>query len=86
LEKLVVIMLIWVIDYLSKTNMSSANMVFGKDKLAKKKAISKLLTKVRSDEVKKPSIKRGGGGESSPMSIYTLKIILKFNRTNTNTS
>jgi len=41
--------------------MSSANKVFGKDKLAKKKAISKLLTKVRSDEFKKPSLKRYRG-------------------------
>jgi len=41
--------------------MSGANKVFGKDKLAKKKAISKLLTKVKSDGFKRSGLKRNRG-------------------------
>jgi hypothetical protein len=44
-----------------QTNMSGANKIFGKDKLAKKKAISKSLTKVKDDGFKKAGLKRYKG-------------------------
>jgi len=61
LEKLVVIMLMRVIDYLFKQICLVLTRFLVRINWPKKKAISKLLTKVKSDGFKRSGLKRNRG-------------------------